>query len=189
MGASQSTPKILVFGAPQSGRKTLVAALADSKEEPPLELVLPEESLEGVDTADAMVYVLDGTAPSHWAGDASRRMLELLHGVNQKLGKLVPLLVCVNKRDVEGSAPARNVIDTMRLSGDVCAAVGGRLWRVVDASALSGDVAEVRHILVHMSEAGRRNKPMQILAPKFMRYGWSDGSSAGDARGACASLP
>ena len=112
-------------------------------------------------------------------------MLELLHGVNQKLGKLVPLLVCVNKRDVEGSAPARNVIDTMRLSGDVCAAVGGRLWRVVDASALSGDVAEVRHVLVHMSEAGRRNKPMQILAPKFMRYG----SSAGDARGACASLP
>ena len=92
------------------------------------------------------------------------------------------MCVCVNKRDVEHSAPARQVVEQLRLTGDVCAAVGGRVWRVVDASGLAGDVAELRRVIRHLVDAGRI-KPTSILAPRWR------GTSSGDAQGACASLP
>ena len=175
MGATLSTPKVLVLGTPGAGRKTLMRALS---KDAALDLV---PSLEADDTADAVVYVLDATAPSDWAGESSK-ILATLHSVNKALGRLVPLLVCVNKRDVEGSAPARQVVENLRLSGDVCAAVGGRVWRVVDCSAV-GDVADVRKALLKMVANGQ--KPMGILAPKFLRYG-----ASGDApQGACAPPP
>ena len=63
---------------------------------------------------------------------------------------------------MQNSGPARQAVENLRLSGDVCAAVGGRVWRVVDCSAV-GDVADVRKALLKMVANGQ--KPMGILAP------------------------
>lgn len=182
MGASQSaTPKCLVYGVPGAGRKTLVEALR--KRGGDLELVLPERASDAETTADLLVYVLDATKPDAWAA-AAAGMLETLHSVNKAVGRLVPLVVCVNKRDFVDSAPARQVVEQMRLTGDVCSAVGGRVWRVVDCSARrDNDVIELGRMLRHMADAGRSIKPSGILAPKWR------GASSGDAQGPCASLP
>lgn len=55
MGATQSArPKVLVYGAPKAGKKTLVKALGDAE----FELLT-----DGAD-ADAVVYVVDATQPT-----------------------------------------------------------------------------------------------------------------------------
>ena len=55
--------------------------------------------------------------------------------MNLKLGRTVPLCVVVNKSDVQGSAPAQQGPSSRpRRRVDACAAVGGRVWRVVEAA-------------------------------------------------------
>jgi len=172
MGATQSTrPKILVYGAPHAGRKSLVKALGDAE----FELFY-----DGAD-ADAVVYVVDANQPTQWTVP-----IELLHSVNLKLGRTVPLCVVVNKRDVPGSAPAQQVLPQLAAAAskvDACAAVGGRVWRVVEASAVTGDigVAALKRVLRHLCDMS--DVSASILAPR------SIGGVAGEACGASASLP
>ena len=98
MGATQSTrPKVLVYGAPHAGKKSLVKALGDAE----FELFTTDDGAD----ADAVVYVVDANQPTQWTVP-----IELLHSVNLKLGRTVPLCVVVNKRDVPGSAPAQQVL-------------------------------------------------------------------------------
>ena len=56
----------------------------------------------------------------------------------------VPLLVVVNKRDVAGCRSASDVIPLLTSSErrDVCSAFGGRMWRVLDMSASTGEGSE-----------------------------------------------
>jgi len=175
MGATQSTrPKVLVYGAPQAGKKSLVKALGDAE----FELFTTDD---GVDAADAVVYVVDANRPTQW-----QVPLELLHSVNLKLGRTVPLCVVVNKSDVQGSAPAQQVLPQLAAAAskvDACAAVGGRVWRVVEASAVTGDigVAALKRVLRHLCDMS--DVSASILAPR------SIGGVAGEACGASASLP
>lgn len=174
MGATQSArPKVLVYGAPKAGKKTLVKALGDAE----FELLT-----DGAD-ADAVVYVVDATQPTQW-----QVPLELLHSVNLRLGRIVPLCVVVNKRDVPGSAPAQQVVAQLAAAasnGDACAAVGGRVWRVVDANAVTGDigVAELKRVLRHLCDMSTSLAPVRILAPR------SIGGIEGEACASRASLP
>ena len=102
MGATQSTrPKVLVYGAPHAGKKSLVKALGDAE----FELFTTDDGA----AADAVVYVVDANQPTQWTVP-----IELLHSVNLKLGRTVPLCVVVNKSGragvstrAAGSAPAR----------------------------------------------------------------------------------
>lgn len=170
MGAAPSKPRVLLLGAPQAGRTTLKEALGDE------EFALVDEAAAA---ADVILYVVDATRPAQWT--AAEHLLKRLHGVNQRLGRLVPLVVAVNKRDVEGSAPARQVVEELAATGDVCAAVGGRVWRVVDCSAKRRDVAELTRVLRHL--AALPLDPVRILAPRCQ------GRGSGPATGASASLP
>ena len=70
-----------------------------------------------------------------------------------------------------------------RISRRACAAVGGRVWRVVEASAVTGDigVAELKRVLRHLCDMS--DVSASILAPR------SIGGVAGEACGASASLP
>jgi hypothetical protein len=109
-----------------------------------------------------------------------------LHSVNLKLGRTVPLCVVVNKSDVQGSAPAQQVLPQLAAAAskvDACAAVGGRVWRVVEASAVTGDigVAALKRVLRHLCDMS--DVSASILAPR------SIGGVAGEACGASASLP
>ena len=173
MGATQSTrPKVLVYGAPKAGKKTLVKALGDAE----FELFLTD-----CPDADAVVYVVDANQPTQWTVP-----IELLHSVNLKLGRTVPLCVVVNKSDVQGSAPAQQVLPQLAAAAskvDACAAVGGRVWRVVEASAVTGDigVAALKRVLRHLCDMS--DVSASILAPR------SIGGVAGEACGASASLP
>ena len=95
MGATQSArPKVLVYGAPHAGKKSLVKALGDAE----FELFTSDDGAD----ADAVIYVVDANQPTQWTVP-----IELLHSVNLRLGRTVPLCVVVNKSDVQGSAPAR----------------------------------------------------------------------------------
>ena len=130
MGATQSTrPKVLVYGAPHAGKKSLVKALGDAE----FELFTSDDGAD----ADAVIYVVDANQPTQWTVP-----IELLHSVNLRLGRTVPLCVVVNKSDVQGSAPAQQVLPARGrgVEVDACAAVGGRVWRVVEASAVTGDI-------------------------------------------------
>ena len=175
MGATQSArPKVLVYGAPQAGKKSLVKALGDAE----FELFTTDD---GADAADAVVYVVDANQPTQWTVP-----IELLHSVNLKLGRTVPLCVVVNKSDVQGSAPAQQVLPQLAAAAskvDACAAVGGRVWRVVEASAVTGDigVAALKRVLRHLCDMS--DVSASILAPR------SIGGVAGEACGASASLP
>ena len=133
MGATQSTrPKVLVYGAPHAGKKSLVKALGNAE----FELFTTDDGAD----ADAVVYVVDANQPTQWTVP-----IELLHSVNLKLGRTVPLCVVVNKSDVQGSAPAQQVLPQLAAAAskvDACAAVGGRVWRVVDGAwSLCGGIA------------------------------------------------
>ena len=98
MGATQSArPKVLVYGAPHAGKKSLVKALGDDE----FELFTSDDGAD----ADAVVYVVDANQPTQWTVP-----IELLHSVNLRLGRTVPLCVVVNKSDVQGSAPAQQVL-------------------------------------------------------------------------------
>ena len=173
MGATQSArPKVLVYGAPHAGKKSLVKALGDAE----FELFLTD-----CPDADAVVYVVDANQPTQWTVP-----IELLHSVNLKLGRTVPLCVVVNKSDVQGSAPAQQVLPQLAAAAskvDACAAVGGRVWRVVEASAVTGDigVAALKRVLRHLCDMS--DVSASILAPR------SIGGVAGEACGASASLP
>ena len=173
MGATQSTrPKVLVYGAPKAGKKSLVKALGDAE----FELFLTD-----CPDADAVVYVVDANQPTQWTVP-----IELLHSVNLRLGRTVPLCVVVNKSDVQGSAPAQQVLPQLAAAAskvDACAAVGGRVWRVVEASAVTGDigVAALKRVLRHLCDMS--DVSASILAPR------SIGGVAGEACGASASLP
>ena len=175
MGATQSArPKVLVYGAPHAGKKSLVKALGDAE----FELFTTDD---GADAADAVVYVVDANQPTQWTVP-----IELLHSVNLKLGRTVPLCVVVNKSDVQGSAPAQQVLPQLAAAAskvDACAAVGGRVWRVVEASAVTGDigVAALKRVLRHLCDMS--DVSASILAPR------SIGGVAGEACGASASLP
>ena len=174
MGATQSTrPKVLVYGAPHAGKKSLVKALGDAE----FELFTTDDGAD----ADAVVYVVDANQPTQWTVP-----IELLHSVNLKLGRTVPLCVVVNKSDVQGSAPAQQVLPQLAAAAskvDACAAVGGRVWRVVEASAVTGDigVAALKRVLRHLCDMS--DVSASILAPR------SIGGVAGEACGASASLP
>ena len=173
MGATQSArPKVLVYGAPHAGKKSLVKALGDAE----FELFLTD-----CPDADAVVYVVDANRPTQWTVP-----IELLHSVNLRLGRTVPLCVVVNKSDVQGSAPAQQVLPQLAAAAskvDACAAVGGRVWRVVEASAVTGDigVAALKRVLRHLCDMS--DVSASILAPR------SIGGVAGEACGASASLP
>ena len=173
MGATQSArPKVLVYGAPHAGKKSLVKALGDAE----FELFLTD-----CPDADAVVYVVDANQPTQRTVP-----IELLHSVNLKLGRTVPLCVVVNKSDVQGSAPAQQVLPQLAAAAskvDACAAVGGRVWRVVEASAVTGDigVAALKRVLRHLCDMS--DVSASILAPR------SIGGVAGEACGASASLP
>jgi len=173
MGATQSArPKVLVYGAPKAGKKSLVKALGDAE----FELFLTD-----CPDADAVVYVVDANQPTQWTVP-----IELLHSVNLRLGRTVPLCVVVNKSDVQGSAPAQQVLPQLAAAAskvDACAAVGGRVWRVVEASAVTGDigVAALKRVLRHLCDMS--DVSASILAPR------SIGGVAGEACGASASLP
>ena len=173
MGATQSArPKVLVYGAPKAGKKSLVKALGDAE----FELFLTD-----CPDADAVVYVVDANQPTQWTVP-----IELLHSVNLRLGRTVPLCVVVNKSDVQGSAPAQQVLPQLAAAAskvDACAAVGGRVWRVVEASAVTGDigVAALKRVLRHLCDMS--DVSASILAPR------SVGGVAGEACGASASLP
>ena len=175
MGATQSArPKVLVYGAPKAGKKSLVKALGDAE----FELFTTDD---GADAADAVVYVVDANQPTQWTVP-----IELLHSVNLRLGRTVPLCVVVNKSDVQGSAPAQQVLPQLAAAAskvDACAAVGGRVWRVVEASAVTGDigVAALKRVLRHLCDMS--DVSASILAPR------SIGGVAGEACGASASLP
>ena len=56
----------------------------------------------------------------------------------------MPLLVVVNKRDVAGCRSASDVVPLLTSSErrDVCSAFGGRMWRVLDMSASTGEGSE-----------------------------------------------
>ena len=92
----------------------------------------------------------------------------------------------MNKSDVQGSAPAQQVLPQLAAAAskvDACAAVGGRVWRVVEASAVTGDigVAALKRVLRHLCDMS--DVSASILAPR------SIGGVAGEACGASASLP
>ena len=75
------------------------------------------------------------------------------------------------------------MVEQLAVAGDVCAAVGGRVWRVVDVSAKTGDVAELKRVLRHLAELRGSLDPVRILAPRCQ------GTGVADATGASASLP
>ena len=63
----------------------------------------------------------------------------------------VPLLVVVNKRDVAGCRLASDVVPLLASSErrDVCSAFGGRMWRVMDMSARTGEGADEVAVAAH----------------------------------------
>ena len=127
MGATQSArPKVLVYGAPHAGRKSLVKALGDAE----FELFTTDDGAD----ADAVVYVVDANQPTQWTVP-----IELLHSVNLKLGRTVPLCVVVNKSDVQGSAPAQQVLPQL------AAAASKAVWKSINEldAVIGNDVASM----------------------------------------------